>query len=119
MDIEPWWTLGGWFFLCFFDCMAPASPLTHAYEKTHFPLLLLTLFFVLLLLSNPSTNPIVSSNATPSIPFKRLLLLRNSSKSSTMNLHPRQRASSSKSSRREFGAEAHEVPSGPNPISNR
>ncbi|OMO88915.1 CLAVATA3/ESR (CLE)-related protein TDIF-like protein [Corchorus capsularis] len=44
-----------------------------------------------------------------------------------MNLHPKQTrkahtsspsSSSSKSSRREFGAEAHEVPSGPNPISN-
>ncbi|KAK8631096.1 hypothetical protein V6N13_079860 [Hibiscus sabdariffa] len=35
-----------------------------------------------------------------------------------MDFHSRQRASSSESSGREFGAQAHEVPSGPNPISN-
>ncbi|KAK8495691.1 hypothetical protein V6N11_065988 [Hibiscus sabdariffa] len=85
------------------------------YEKPHFPFLLLALLFLFLLLLNPSANPIDSSKPTPAIPFKRLLLHN----SSTMDFHSRQRASSSESSRREFGAEAHEVPSGPNPISNR
>ncbi|KAK8345927.1 hypothetical protein V6Z12_A07G180700 [Gossypium hirsutum] len=122
MDIEPLWALGGWFFLYFFDCMAApksTSSLSHAYEKPHFFLLFLTLvFLVFLLLLNPSSNPINSSNVTPSIPFKRLLL-RNSwkSSSSTMNLPPKQRRHP-RTSASSFGAEAHEVPSGPNPISN-
>ncbi|KAK8650777.1 hypothetical protein V6N13_140403 [Hibiscus sabdariffa] len=91
--------------------------------KSHtFLLLLLTLsFFIFILLLNPtSTNhPMNSPNVTPSIPVKRLLL------HASMNFHPkptrnpRTSSSSRKSSRREFGAEAHEVPSGPNPISNR
>lgn len=41
---------------------------------------------------------------------------------STTNLHPHKTQSfhtSSKDGGREFGADAHEVPSGPNPISNR
>ncbi|XP_022759797.1 CLAVATA3/ESR (CLE)-related protein 41-like [Durio zibethinus] len=134
MDIEPLWALGGWLFL-FLDCMAaPKSPSTasETYAKSHSLLLFLTLFFIFLLLLNPTTNPIAmnSSNVTPSIPFRRLLLDTSSSKStsSATNLHPKQTqnvhtssssSSSSKSSRRQFGAEAHEVPSGPNPISNR
>ncbi|KAF9671073.1 hypothetical protein SADUNF_Sadunf12G0009000 [Salix dunnii] len=61
-----------------------------------------------------------------SIPIKRLLLESSDSPSTTMNLHPKQTqdartssSSSSKSTRTKFGASAHEVPSGPNPISNR
>ncbi|KAK8557575.1 hypothetical protein V6N13_007933 [Hibiscus sabdariffa] len=98
---------------------APSSPpsLSHTHEKHHSFLLLLTLFFLFILLLNPSTNPIHSSSLTPSIPFKRLLL-HNSSESSAKQMRNR-RTSSSKSSRREFGTDAHEVPSGPNPISNR
>ncbi|KAM7527389.1 hypothetical protein LguiB_030799 [Lonicera macranthoides] len=42
------------------------------------------------------------------------------SSSSTMNLNPRNSPTSSSSSHpKEFEADAHEVPSGPNPISNR
>ncbi|XVF81158.1 hypothetical protein PTKIN_Ptkin15bG0134400 [Pterospermum kingtungense] len=112
----------------------------YTYAKSHnYSLLLffLTLFFIFLLLVNPTTNPTNSSingtTTTTSVPFKRLLLHDHSSKSSTsssMNLHPKKMPnthstsspSTSKSSSRsksEFGAEAHEVPSGPNPISNR
>ena len=66
-----------------------------------------------------------------SISIKRLLLESSEPASSTMNLHPKQTqdartsssssssTSSSKSTRTKFGAAAHEVPSGPNPISNR
>ncbi|KAK8342272.1 hypothetical protein V6Z12_A08G220700 [Gossypium hirsutum] len=127
MDIEPLWDLGGWFFI-FIDCMAatPKTPssssssiVAETFAKSHSLLFLLTLFFIFLLLLNPKpTNyPMDSPNGTPSIPFKRLLL----DASSNMNLHPKQTRTlgTSSSSRREFGAEAHEVPSGPNPISNR
>jgi len=63
-----------------------------------------------------------------SISIKRLLLESSEPASTTMNLHPKQTqdartssssTSSSKSTRTKFGAAAHEVPSGPNPISNR
>ncbi|KAJ6976635.1 hypothetical protein NC653_028714 [Populus alba x Populus x berolinensis] len=63
-----------------------------------------------------------------SISIKRLLLESSEPASTTMNLHPKQKqdartssssTSSSKSTRTKFGAAAHEVPSGPNPISNR
>ncbi|XVF72198.1 hypothetical protein PTKIN_Ptkin12aG0100800 [Pterospermum kingtungense] len=99
--------------------LSEASPKSQNYSF----LLFLTLFFILLLLLNPTTNhPISFSNLTSSsIPFKRLLLDTSSKPtSSTMNLHPKRTpsSSSSKSSHREFGAAAHEVPSGPNPISN-
>ncbi|XVF32225.1 hypothetical protein REPUB_Repub17cG0062900 [Reevesia pubescens] len=114
---------------------APKSPstLSETYANSHsFLLFVLTLFFIFLLLLNPTTNPIKSSSkVTSPIPFKRLLLDTTSSNStsSTMNLHPNQTrkahtsypssSSSPKSSRKQFGAGAHEVPSGPNPISNR
>uniref|UniRef100_A0A2N9IQD5 Uncharacterized protein n=1 Tax=Fagus sylvatica TaxID=28930 RepID=A0A2N9IQD5_FAGSY len=53
-----------------------------------------------------------------SAPIKRLLLDPSASTTatSTANLHPKQ--TRNKHTKREFGAEAHEVPSGPNPISN-
>ncbi|GAV70683.1 hypothetical protein CFOL_v3_14181 [Cephalotus follicularis] len=113
MDIEPLWALGGWFI--FLDCMATpntTSKITETYTKSHFLLLLCTLCFIFLLLISP-TNTIN--------PSKRRLL--DSSATSTMNFLPKQtkatHTSSSKSTRKEFGAAAHEVPSGPNPISNR
>ncbi|CAK7349355.1 unnamed protein product [Dovyalis caffra] len=62
-----------------------------------------------------------------SISIKRLLLESSEPASTSMNLHPKQTqdahtssssSPSSKSTRTKFGAEAHEVPSGPNPISN-
>ncbi|KAJ6687032.1 hypothetical protein OIU79_016715 [Salix purpurea] len=69
-----------------------------------------------------------------SISIKRFLLESSEPASTTMNLHPKHTQAthtssssssssspppSSKSKRKKFGAEAHEVPSGPNPISNR
>ncbi|XP_010532883.1 PREDICTED: CLAVATA3/ESR (CLE)-related protein 41 [Tarenaya hassleriana] len=100
-------------------------------------LLLTTLIFLFLrlfVIISP-TNPItrhqssytMGSMAIPASPFKRVLLESSTPVSSTMDLHPnaqtstrQARASSSSTSKRrdQFGADAHEVPSGPNPISN-
>lgn len=132
MDIEPLWTLGGWFIFLFLDCMAaPKSPLTPDHTKYN-PLLLLIplIFFLFLLLHTPmhSINLPSSSasNMTAAISSRRFLLQITSSKSppSTTNLRPYEHkqpnaSSSQRSSHREFGADAHDVPSGPNPISNR
>ncbi|XP_007049797.2 PREDICTED: CLAVATA3/ESR (CLE)-related protein 44 [Theobroma cacao] len=139
MDIEPLWALGGWLFL-FFDCMAAPKTLSETYAKPQSLLLFLTLFFIFLLLIHP-TNPVnssnVSSSSSSSIPFRRRLLATSSKSTSysTNHFRPKQThnahtsssssspssssSASSKPSRREFGAKAHEVPSGPNPISNR
>ncbi|KAA8550641.1 hypothetical protein F0562_002325 [Nyssa sinensis] len=58
-----------------------------------------------------------------SIPARRLLAdSSSSSATSTMNLRPKKKQNSPKASSStgtEFEVSAHEVPSGPNPISNR
>ncbi|XP_021830574.1 CLAVATA3/ESR (CLE)-related protein 41 [Prunus avium] len=139
MDIEPLWALGGWFLLP--NCMAAApktspsssSPSVSEFHTKLNPSLLLFLslvFFIFLLLVSPISNPTTTSPSSmaSSSSSKRLLLEPSKPAMSTTNLHPkntqnsRTSATSSTSStaraRREFGAEAHEVPSGPNPISN-
>uniref|UniRef100_A0A1J3J7X5 CLAVATA3/ESR (CLE)-related protein 44 n=1 Tax=Noccaea caerulescens TaxID=107243 RepID=A0A1J3J7X5_NOCCA len=82
-------------------------------------------FFLLISPTSPKTHHLHESSQKNTIaPFNRFLLEPPNPSSSTMNLRPtahtrRSRTySSSESRRREFGAEAHEVPSGPNPISN-
>ncbi|KAG8641922.1 hypothetical protein MANES_12G052002v8 [Manihot esculenta] len=127
MDIEPLWALGGW--LLFSICMAKPNSKSSISETNytkshHFFLFFALLIFIFLLLIIP-TKPI---NQSSSISIKRVLFEFSSESTSTTmnNLHPKQsqtsRASSSSSTKSkgsEFGAEAHEVPSGPNPISNR
>ncbi|XP_059626873.1 CLAVATA3/ESR (CLE)-related protein 41-like [Cornus florida] len=97
--------------------------------KQHPFLLFLALLFIFLVIvhsaESPLTNP--SSMASSSIPTTahRLILMDSSS---TMNLQPKKKqnshssrpssSSSTTSTRKEFEAGAHEVPSGPNPISN-
>ncbi|KAB2623491.1 CLAVATA3/ESR (CLE)-related protein 44 [Pyrus ussuriensis x Pyrus communis] len=131
MDIEPLWALGGWFLLP--NCMAAApktspspssSPSISEFPTKVNPNLLLFLalvFFIFLLLVSPSS--MTSSSSTSPITSKRLLSEPLSK--STTNFHPKntqnpttRSSSSNPSARRDFGAEAHEVPSGPNPISN-
>ncbi|KAK7395365.1 hypothetical protein VNO78_15917 [Psophocarpus tetragonolobus] len=118
MDIEPLWAIGGWSFLSNYCMAAPksSSPISEPFSKPPSFLQFLTLFFILLLLINlshhqphPSTMP--SSETT------------KSSESSMSTMHPQNTHNSyappsSKDAGREFGADAHEVPSGPNPISN-
>ncbi|KAJ9176562.1 hypothetical protein P3X46_011864 [Hevea brasiliensis] len=127
MDIEPLWTLGGWFL--FSICMAKPNsklPISETNTKSHhFFLLFALLIFIFLLLISP-TKPTKQSTMGSSISFKRLLLESSSESTSTTmtNLHPKQSqsshdSSSTKSRGSVFGAKAHEVPSGPNPISNR
>ncbi|KAJ8749448.1 hypothetical protein K2173_025643 [Erythroxylum novogranatense] len=133
MDIEPLWALGGWFL--FSNCMAtPKShtPITETcskYSPHHF-LFFFALLLILLLVTSQPTGPLNPSAKLSSTTVKRILIESTDSDSATsttttaMNLHPEQThkahrfSSSSKSKHREFGVEAHEVPSGPNPISN-
>ncbi|KAG6657667.1 hypothetical protein I3843_04G097900 [Carya illinoinensis] len=126
MDFEPLWAVGGW--LIFPNCMAvpkTSSPsISEIHAKSHPFVLFLVMLFIFLLLINLISNPTNPSMAS-SAPIKRLLLEpQQASAASTANLYPKQTrnrphtSSSSSSTKREFGAEAHEVPSGPNPISN-
>ncbi|KAL7172737.1 hypothetical protein ACSBR2_032249 [Camellia fascicularis] len=130
MDIDLLWAIGGWFLIP--DCMATfrtSSSLSETSTKSHPFLLFLSLLFIFLILvhsEDPSTTP---SSMASSIPTRRLLADSSSSPTSKMNFHPKNTqnshtpssssSSSSSSTRREFEAGAHEVPSGPNPISNR
>ncbi|KAI4356430.1 hypothetical protein L6164_000452 [Bauhinia variegata] len=120
MDIEPSWALGGWFLLS--NCMAAAknTPISAETFTKSFPSLqILTCLFILLLLVNLShqRNPSTTMPSS-SEPFKP-----SESAVSAGNLHTHQTQNShhvpSSAADREFRAEAHEVPSGPNPISNR
>ncbi|KAE9618032.1 hypothetical protein Lal_00037816 [Lupinus albus] len=110
MDIEPFWALGGWFFLS--KCMAlpkTSTPISESFSKSSTFLPILTLFFILLILVNLSHQP--NPSTKPS--FKPVKSSHQSTMSTT-NLHPQK----AKNTRKEFGVDAHEVPSGPNPISN-
>ncbi|KAJ9169739.1 hypothetical protein P3X46_017896 [Hevea brasiliensis] len=108
------------------------SPIAETNTKSHhFFLLFALVIFIFLLLISPANKPINPSKVTmaSSISIKRLLLEPSESTSSTTtmtNMHPKKSqnshassSSTSKSKGSEFEAEAHEVPSGPNPISNR
>ncbi|OIT20345.1 hypothetical protein A4A49_38470 [Nicotiana attenuata] len=113
MDIDLWWTLGGWlFFQSDHFCMATLKNSEFSTFKSQSFLYFITLFFIFLILVHSSSDPMSFKNSN------------NPSSSTTMKLHPRKiprnhhKPSSSKT-HREFEAGAHEVPSGPNPISNR
>ncbi|KAL2470650.1 Uncharacterized protein Adt_38786 [Abeliophyllum distichum] len=123
MDIDLLWFQGGWFL--FQICMAKTSSFSAeiSTKYTNPFLLLLGLVFIFLVLVNSSDPSKPSMDS--SVSSERLLLNTDSATKST-NFHPRKRekyshasSSSSSSSRREFEAGDHEVPSGPNPISNK
>lgn len=92
-------------------CMAKSksSNFLEISTKPQFTLLCFTLLFIFLI-SADSLNPSMASTQS---------LNSHSSSTSTMNLNPRNSPTSSSSHPKEFEADAHEVPSGPNPISNR
>nr|AFK46247.1 unknown [Medicago truncatula] len=117
MDFEPLWAIGGWIFLSI--CMAEpntSQPISKPLNFFHF----LTLFFILLLIINLSHQPTTTTNPTnPSsmTSTKSTESKSTSTSTSTTNLHPHK--TQKDGAGKEFGVDAHEVPSGPNPISNR
>ncbi|CAK8541585.1 unnamed protein product [Lathyrus sativus] len=106
MDIEPLWFLGGWIFLS--NCMAEPNT-SKQLNFFHF----LTLFLILLLIINLSHQPTSTINPSPTTSTKSTM----SPSSTSTNLHPHKPQKHGDG--KEFGVDAHEVPSGPNPISNR
>ncbi|PKI64796.1 CLAVATA3/ESR (CLE)-related protein TDIF-like [Punica granatum] len=123
MDIDLLWAIGGWFL--FFDCMATITTTTRTspIPKTRniIAVLALLLFVFLVSTRHVDQHPAVLLMASSSVSItSRRLLSENS-----VNFHPKpstankRHRSSSSTPRREFEAGAHEVPSGPNPISNR
>ncbi|KAI3461041.1 hypothetical protein Pfo_017704 [Paulownia fortunei] len=104
---------------------SPSSSILEISTKSHhFFLLFLGLLFILLALVNSTGDPSnPSSNmASRTIPSHETLFSDSSPAekpaAKTMDFHPRKRGNR-KSKGREFEASNHEVPSGPNPISNR
>nr|AHJ09722.1 CLE41 protein [Raphanus sativus] len=87
-----------------------------SYSHTLLLLLVLLSFILFIGLTIPMTH---HQSTSAVIPFKRVLLKSSAPASSTMDFRPNDRPRPSCTSRkREFGNDAHEVPSGPNPISN-
>ncbi|KAF8392027.1 hypothetical protein HHK36_022367 [Tetracentron sinense] len=113
MDIDLFWTLGGWFLGP--NCMATPRTSVHAL------LLFVSIILIVLLFALPAEKLKTAS----SLRSGRLRLdSATTTFQSTMKLHPQQTknthtSSSSASTSRQFKAGEHEVPSGPNPISNR
>ncbi|CAN8268580.1 unnamed protein product [Cochlearia groenlandica] len=80
-------------------------------------LIFLSFFLFIICLTNPTTYHQYS--ATSMAISKRVLRESSIQASSTMDLPSKTRTRRNRTSRRrEFGNDAHEVPSGPNPISN-
>ncbi|KAK4731794.1 hypothetical protein R3W88_024782 [Solanum pinnatisectum] len=111
MDIDLLWTLGGvlLFFQSNYYCMATSSQFS-TFKSQSF-LYFITLFFIFLILvhSNHHHDPNYSSSSSSSSSST------SSKTRATMKLHPRKIPKN----QAEYGGAAHEVPSGPNPISNR
>ncbi|AEE76945.1 CLAVATA3/ESR-RELATED 41 [Arabidopsis thaliana] len=99
--------------------MATSNDQTNT-KSSHSRTLLLLFIFLSLLLFSSLTIPMTRHQSTSMVaPFKRVLLESSVPASSTMDLRPKASTRRSRTSRRrEFGNDAHEVPSGPNPISN-
>ncbi|KAI5679988.1 hypothetical protein M9H77_01215 [Catharanthus roseus] len=118
MDIDLLWSIGGWF-LINLDCMATSlnlkssSEISSSKSNPNF-LLFLALIFILLLLvhSSPAADPSMPSISSKFSTQNTLPI----PDSTMMNLHHKRNRQ--KSRRSEFEAGEHEVPSGPNPISN-
>ncbi|CDP03858.1 unnamed protein product [Coffea canephora] len=129
MDIDLLWAVGGWLLIP--DCMATlktSSKISESSSKSQNPFLLfLGLIFIFLVLvhsSDPSISPSLESTQTLVPHSSPSSASSPSPPSSAMKLHSRRSktmhtpSSSSSSASREFEAGEHEVPSGPNPISN-
>ncbi|CAN7048970.1 unnamed protein product [Brassica rapa subsp. trilocularis] len=99
--------------------MATSNDQTKTISSHSHTLLLLIIFLSFILFINLAI-PVTHHRSTSMVaPFKRVLLEPSVPASSTMDLHPKARTRRSHTSRRrEFANDAHEVPSGPNPISN-
>ncbi|PIN03171.1 hypothetical protein CDL12_24310 [Handroanthus impetiginosus] len=115
MDIDLMCSLGG--------CMATTLKLNSSFNlefssKPHNLLLFFGLLFMILVaLVNSSSSEDFSK---PSSDMASVLPSHHQTTAKTVEFHPRKRGNPrSKGKDPRFGASDHEVPSGPNPISNR
>ncbi|XP_042482659.1 CLAVATA3/ESR (CLE)-related protein TDIF-like [Macadamia integrifolia] len=125
MDIDLLWASGGWFLGP--DCMAATT--TSIEGRSQALLLFLGILFIILLLATPSDQSRMIMSMASSLPTKKHLsesssttatTTTTSTSQTTMDLHPHNtKTTHHSSSSRQFEAGEHEVPSGPNPISNR
>nr|A1EC31.1 RecName: Full=CLAVATA3/ESR (CLE)-related protein TDIF; AltName: Full=Tracheary element differentiation inhibitory factor; Contains: RecName: Full=TDIFp; Flags: Precursor [Zinnia elegans]ABL67522.1 CLAVATA3/ESR-related protein precursor [Zinnia elegans] len=132
MDIDLLWSFGGWFFILFPEtinyCMAKLRSTSQISHFTN-PRSCSSLFFVALLIITILITMLQSSTSmeVTSLPTHQPTSSNSHDESSTSStattttdLHPkRTHHQSHPKPTRSFEAGAHEVPSGPNPISNR
>ncbi|XP_018487045.1 CLAVATA3/ESR (CLE)-related protein 41 [Raphanus sativus] len=99
--------------------MATSNDQTNT-KSSHSHTLLLFIIFLSFILFINLMIPMTHHRSTSTVaPFERVLLETSVPASSTMDLHRKARTRRSHTSRRrKFANDDHEVPSGPNPISN-
>ncbi|XP_011080181.1 CLAVATA3/ESR (CLE)-related protein TDIF [Sesamum indicum] len=147
MDIDFLWSLGGCIrFLHPRNCMAtslmrinssssssspsPFSLLEIPTKPHHFFFFFGLLFVLLAVVSSSGSDPSVTAAASSALPPHETLFSGERAAAKTVDFQPRKKASNPHASkpkgykdddgdRRQFEASDHEVPSGPNPISNR
>lgn len=122
MDIDPLWVLGGCRFNLSSNCMAeikipPSSPREN-YTKSHPFLLFLSFLFIFLLLARPA-DQIRNSNMVTEPVSQTLPTPTTSSSLTVSSLQPKKSHNEKTLPSKQFETSEHEVPSGPNPISNR
>ncbi|KAK4775350.1 hypothetical protein SAY86_010285 [Trapa natans] len=127
MDIDLLWATRGPFL--FFDCMAAATSTTIVPKSRNSSIALIA-FIVIFLISirhveqTPHVTLLMPAGSSSSISLASRRLLSESSMSSfypkpTQKHHNHASSSFMSPSKKELEGGAHEVPSGPNPISNR
>ncbi|CAI0560987.1 unnamed protein product [Linum tenue] len=129
MDIEALWAVGGYCFLLSSpsssNCMATTTTTTIRHHHHQYLVLLILFLFLLLITPSPAQQGQLLHSP---ISVKRVVL--DSSSSTTVDLQqPEEQVGKRghdesrprwkpRRDEHQFGAEEHEVPSGPNPISN-
>ncbi|KAL9431279.1 hypothetical protein AB3S75_026461 [Citrus x aurantiifolia] len=99
-----------------------AATKSETYTKSYSLLFFALICFIFLLFQFSATDPIKASPSKPDSSVTTTstrFLLNSPSSTSTVNLHNPKRTPNTPSNGQQFGADEHEVPSGPNPISNR
>ncbi|KAM0050963.1 hypothetical protein Hdeb2414_s0007g00229831 [Helianthus debilis subsp. tardiflorus] len=130
MDIDLLWSFGGWYYILFPEtinyCMAKlrsSSQISHFSNPRSCSSLLcvaLLILTILITMLQSSSSMEVASLPTHQATFSNSQDESSRSPTTTTDFrHQRTRHQSHPKPTRSFEAAAHEVPSGPNPISNR
>lgn len=130
MDIDLLWSFGGWFLIIYSDtinyCMANLRSTSHISKFSNpnscSSLVLIALLIIIFLITSTQSSTSMAVASHPSEPTTSSHDHESpKSSTTTMNFHRKRTHDHQAHPKptRSFEAGAHEVPSGPNPISNR